>query len=196
MRKEIISEIKQMQKLMLYNWAKTDTENTKIFEQIIGDPPSDAGGGGTGGNTGGGTGGRRQSAPAIQIPSELGNTEGVKKFQDWLDANKPGWATGYADGKVNKGRGYGRFGPRTSNAWATHKQAYLNPVVVDTGVMAFDDFQGTGAVYSSTEPTTLQTTTSNTGSETVTNTTAVPLDGTAPTNVPIEPTDKLASDAL
>lgn len=203
MRKEIISEIKQMQKLMLYNWAKTDTENTQIFEQIIGDPPSDAGGGG---NTGGGTGsGNRPSAPAIQIPSELANAEGVKKFQDWLDANKPGWATGYADGKVNKGRGYGRFGPRTSKAWTTHKDAYLNPVVADTDVMAVDDFQGADAVYSSTEPTTLQTTTtntgtqtptSNTGSQTVTNTTAVPLDGTAPTNAPIEPTDKLAPDAL
>ncbi len=53
MRNEIINEIKQMQKLMVYNWAKTDTENTQIFEQIIGTPPDDSGGGNTGGNTGG-----------------------------------------------------------------------------------------------------------------------------------------------
>ena len=116
-----------MQKLMIYSSDKTDSENTKIFEQIIGDPPADSSGG-----SGSGSGsGNRQSAPAVQIPSELGNEEGVKKFQDWLDANKPGWATGYADGKVNKGRGYGRFGPRTSKAWTTHKDAYLNPVNTD-----------------------------------------------------------------
>lgn len=189
MKKEIISEIKQMQKLMLYNWAKTDTENTQIFEQIIGDPPTDSGG-----NTGGNTGGRRQAAPAVSIPSELGNAEGVKKFQDWLDANKPGWATGYADGKVNKGRGYGRFGPRTSSAWVTHKEAYLKPAVVDTGVMSSDDFLPADAVYSSVEPTT--NTTTNTGVVTKNDSVPVPLDGTAPTNVPTDPTDKVATDAL
>jgi len=72
MKKEIISEIKQMQKLMIYNWAKTDTENTKIFEQIVGTPPDASGGGNTGGNTGGGnTGGRRAYSSLLPIPSEL-----------------------------------------------------------------------------------------------------------------------------
>ena len=57
MKKEIINEIKQMQKLMIYNWAKTDTENTKIFEQIVGTPP-DASGVGSGGGGSGGSGRR------------------------------------------------------------------------------------------------------------------------------------------
>lgn len=194
MKKEILSELRLIQKLMIYNSDKTDSENIKIFEQIIGEPPADAGGS-TGGNTGGNTGGRRQSAPTVQIPSELGNAEGVKKFQDWLDANKPGWASGYADGKVNKGRGYGRFGPRTSKAWTTHKDAYLNPSLTDPDVMSVDDFQGADAVYSSTQPTT-QTAAANTGTVTKTDATAAPMDGTAPTNTPIEPTDQKAPDSL
>jgi hypothetical protein len=161
MKKEIISEIKQMQKLMLYNWAKTETENTKIFEQIIGTPPDASGGSNAGGNTGGNTGGNRQSAPAVQIPSELGNAEGVKKFQDWLDTNKSGWATGYADGKVNKGKGYGRFGPRTSKAWGQYKSEYsTNPNDIDPSLVP--DLQN----VSTTEPSGVNTTT-------VSNTTAV-----------------------
>lgn len=59
------------------------------------------------------------------IPSELKNIEGVKKFQDWLDDNHPGWATGYTDGKLSRGKGYGRFGQRTSKAWGSHKNEYL-----------------------------------------------------------------------
>jgi hypothetical protein len=123
MRKEIINEIKQMQKLMIYNWAKTDTENTQIFEQIIGTPPDASGGGNTGGgNTGGGnTGGRRGSGSLLPIPSELANSAGVKKFQDWLVANNFGSELGRfgADSK---------FGNFTKAAWDKHKSAYLNPV--------------------------------------------------------------------
>lgn len=190
MRQELLSEIKQMQKLMVYSSKKTDSENIKIFEQIIGDPPADSGSG-SGSGSGGGN---RNSAPAVQIPTELTNTEGVKKFQDWLDANKAGWATGYADGKVNKGRGYGRFGPRTNKAWNSYKNEYLNPTVVDTDVMGVDDFQGADAVYSSTEPTTLTNNSTNTGTVANDATNTVPLDGTVPTNVPIETTDKKDPD--
>lgn len=70
------------------------------------------------------------------IPSELKDSEGVKKFQDWLDQNKKGWATGYLnpDGVLNKrGRGYGRFGPRTRKAWGLHKNEYLNQPSTDGG---------------------------------------------------------------
>lgn len=70
----------------------------------------------------------------IQIPEDLKDVNGVKAFQDWLDQNVTGWAKGYKDGKVNKGQqnpgfksgGYGSFGPRTSAAWATYKNQYLN----------------------------------------------------------------------
>jgi hypothetical protein len=59
------------------------------------------------------------------IPKELVDAEGVKKFQDWLDKNYPGWASGYKGGILNKsGRGYGRFGPRTTAAWDKYKNNY------------------------------------------------------------------------
>lgn len=58
----------------------------------------------------------------VVLPSEL---KDVKAFQDWLDANKKGWAAGYTDGIVNKGRGYGTFGPRTKKAWDTYKDEFL-----------------------------------------------------------------------
>lgn len=59
------------------------------------------------------------------IPTELKDVEGVKKFQDWLDTNKANWATGYPNGILNKAGGYGKFGPRTSKAWASYGQEYL-----------------------------------------------------------------------
>lgn len=34
----------------------------------------------------------------------------VKRFQDWLDINYPAW---YKGGKLNKGEGYGTYGPNT-----------------------------------------------------------------------------------
>jgi hypothetical protein len=62
------------------------------------------------------------------IPSELKDVNGVKKFQDWLDSNKAGWATGYANNILNKtGTGYGRMGPRTTKAWGLFKDEYMNP---------------------------------------------------------------------
>jgi len=66
--------------------------------------------------------------PPPQIPTELKDINGVKKFQDWLDTNKAGWASGYEDGKLNQtGNGYGRMGPRTNKAWGLYKDEYLNP---------------------------------------------------------------------
>lgn len=66
------------------------------------------------------------SQPPQPTPTELKDANGVKAFQDWLDKNKAGWATGYANGVLNKtGTGYGRMGPRTSKAWASYKDEYL-----------------------------------------------------------------------
>jgi hypothetical protein len=68
-----------------------------------------------------------KSSQEPETPQELKDPEGVKKFQDWLDQNKKGWATGYSNGVLNKqGRGYGRFGPRTQKAWNQHKDDYLS----------------------------------------------------------------------
>lgn len=65
---------------------------------------------------------------SVTPPIQLKDEDGVKLFQDWLDENAPGWATGYKDGILNKGQnggGYGRFGPRTQKAWSKYKDQYL-----------------------------------------------------------------------
>ena len=67
------------------------------------------------------------AAPAkpVAIPPEL---KDIKAFQDWLDVNAKGWATGYKEGIINKGQnggGYGKFGPRTQKAWAKYKDQFL-----------------------------------------------------------------------
>jgi hypothetical protein len=157
MKKQLLEELKVIKKYMYYSESKTDSENLRLLEVEGPNPEGNSGGSNAGGNTGG----NRQSAPAVQIPSELGNAEGVKKFQDWLDTNKSGWATGYADGKVNKGKGYGRFGPRTSKAWGQYKSEYsTNPNDIDPSLVP--DLQN----VSTTEPSGVNTTT-------VSNTTAV-----------------------
>lgn len=73
---------------------------------------------------------KNQSTKKVYTPSaQLRTPDEVKKFQDWLDTNAKGWATGYKDGIINKGQnggGYGKFGPRTSKAWTTYGQQYLS----------------------------------------------------------------------
>lgn len=75
----------------------------------------------------------------------------VKNFQDWLDKNKPGWATGYPNGLLNKAGGYGRFGPRTSAAWAKYEKEYsTNPNTPKTDDEA--GFEGGGALSTEVQP--------------------------------------------
>jgi hypothetical protein len=71
---------------------------------------------GSGGGSGGG------STPKVTIPAEL---KDVKDFQDWLDKNHPGWHDKYNTLGKDVAKGYGKFGPRTSKAWSTYKDAYL-----------------------------------------------------------------------
>ena len=73
----------------------------------------------------------------VEIPEVLKDAEGVMKFQDWLDTNAAGWATGYKDGIIKKGEnggGYGKFGPRTQKAWnnPTYKDGYLKSLQTPT----------------------------------------------------------------
>ena len=60
-----------------------------------------------------------------QIPTELGDAEGVKKFQDWLDIRYKGWHDKYGTLDKNVQRGYGTYGPRTTAAWNKYKTEYL-----------------------------------------------------------------------
>jgi len=48
----------------------------------------------------------------------------VKGFQDWLDRKKVPWTS--TGGQLNKGRGYGVFGPQTTKAWAQYGQEYTD----------------------------------------------------------------------
>lgn len=62
----------------------------------------------------------KKATQQVEIPKELKDANGIKIFQDWLDVNAAGWATGYKEGIINKGQnggGYGKFGPRTQKAW-------------------------------------------------------------------------------
>jgi hypothetical protein len=64
----------------------------------------------------------------IETPPQLSNPKNIKLFQDWLDQNAKGWATGYKEGIINLGQnggGYGKFGPRTSKAWKKYGNQYL-----------------------------------------------------------------------
>lgn len=67
----------------------------------------------------------------LAIPKELKNSEGVKKFQDWMDTNHPNWVKGK---NLNKGGGYGKFGPSTKAAWDKYKNEYYSgaPLKVTT----------------------------------------------------------------
>ena len=90
---------------------------------------------------------KTKTKTATPIPTELKDTEGVKKFQDWLDTNKANWAAGYPNGILNKAGGYGKFGPRTSKAWNSFGQEYLkggttptvSKTVVTPGEQGVDD---------------------------------------------------------
>jgi hypothetical protein len=80
----------------------------------------------------------------VAIPDELIDAEGVMKFQDWLDTNAAGWATGYKDGIIKKGEnggGYGKFGPRTQKAWnnPTYKDGYLKSLQTPTESTPIED---------------------------------------------------------
>jgi hypothetical protein len=56
------------------------------------------------------------------VPTEL---KSVTDFQDWLDKTHPGWHDQYKTLGKDATKGYGKFGPRTSKAWATYKDEYL-----------------------------------------------------------------------
>ena len=81
----------------------------------------------------------------------------VQQFQDWLDINYPTWLNG---GKLNKGKGYGNYGPSTQKAFTQYGSAYQNsssnsggnaqqqPVTVDNEKQIFDKFNDSVFFYS------------------------------------------------
>jgi len=73
---------------------------------------------------------KNTSTPS-SIPAEL---KDVKDFHDWLDKTHPGWHDKYNTLGKDVAKGYGKFGPRTTKAWATYKDEYLKktPTVTPT----------------------------------------------------------------
>ena len=62
------------------------------------------------------------NAPVIKSTGGSGMpTDQVQAFQDWMDKNHPNWVNGK---NLNKGSGYGTFGPSTSKAWASYGAEY------------------------------------------------------------------------
>lgn len=86
---------------------------------ITWDTKSTDGGGGKD-NSGGGGG------TQTTIPTELKDTDGVKKFQTWLDSKHGGWHTKYGTLNDNTLKGWGKYGPNTTKAWSQYKDEYLN----------------------------------------------------------------------
>ena len=90
------------------------------------------------------TGVAKKKQTTVTNPSAPAGLD-VKKFQDWLDKNKAGWATGYKDGILNQGQnggGYGRFGPRTQKQWNNQdvRKEYENYLKGGTTTKTTNDF--------------------------------------------------------
>jgi hypothetical protein len=68
------------------------------------------------------TGSTSTATTSTSLPTGLTD---VKGFQDWLDKNHPGWHDKYNTLNQSTPKGYGKFGPRTTKAWATYKDEYL-----------------------------------------------------------------------
>ena len=59
----------------------------------------------------------------------------IKAFQDWLDAKDLKWVNG---SKLNKGRGYGNFGPSTTKAFEKYGQEWLATQTASGGATSGD----------------------------------------------------------
>jgi len=57
------------------------------------------------------------------------NSTEVKAFQDWMDKNYPNWVNGK---NLNKGSGYGTYGPSTTKAWNTYGAEYIKATTTKT----------------------------------------------------------------
>jgi hypothetical protein len=61
------------------------------------------------------------------------NSTEVKAFQDWMDKNYPNWVNGK---NLNKGSGYGTYGPSTTKAWNTYGKIYQDSLALSNKVFA------------------------------------------------------------
>lgn len=74
----------------------------------------------------------------------------IKAFQDWMDAKHPNWVNGK---NLNKGSGYGTFGPSTSKAWGSFGSEYSASLTTAVG----SALASAGSNLSTTNPKTGET---------------------------------------
>ena len=97
---------------------RLEEEQKKLQEQQQQKPPTAPAGGGS-----------KNYGPFV-------DSDGVKMFQDWMDKNHPNWVNGK---NLNKGSGYGKFGPSTSKAWDSYGTEYSKPVAPTSNPEAATD---------------------------------------------------------
>ena len=56
----------------------------------------------------------------------------IQSFQNWLDVKYPTWLNG---GKLNKGSGYGTFGPATTKAWNSYGTEFTKSRMALSGTL-------------------------------------------------------------
>lgn len=67
--------------------------------------------------------GGKTNIPNIPLDGRPTNVDDIKRLQDWLDYTYPTW---YKGGKLNKGTGYGVFGPSTTDFWDKNPMVKFN----------------------------------------------------------------------
>jgi|688.fasta_scaffold79591_4 hypothetical protein len=89
-----------------------------------------------------------------------GGPSDVKAFQDWMDIEHPNWVKGK---NLNKGSGYGTYGPSTQAAWALWKTDFQKPAKLESSVNPYlNPFAGAYPVFN-TNPNTNPTSNVATG---------------------------------
>lgn len=111
----------------LYKYLKNKKEEAvkkKAEEDAAAAAAASSGSGSGSGKTSGG-GGRSSSFGPFKSSDE------VKAFQDWMDQKYPTWVKGR---KLNKGSGYGSYGPSTTSAWNTYGSEYSKAISTPSAI--------------------------------------------------------------
>lgn len=82
---------------------------------------------------------------ASSVSNPVGDSEGIKKFQDWMDLKHPNWLS---SGKsLNKGGGYGNFGSNTKRAWDSYGSEYSKTLAPATQQITGSGFKKGDKLY-------------------------------------------------
>lgn len=79
------------------------------------------------------------TVPSGSVPAELNTTDKIKSFQDWMDT-VGNWVKDSSGKyvKLNKGAGYGNYGPSTKSAWTAYGKQYLDSLTASSD---YDQFK-------------------------------------------------------